>query len=246
VACTTAVLVALLAGTDRPQAGLADAESEVVRADALFERARYREAVKSYEKARDLDPALTVQVTRFMVRALLRVGDFHVAAGEGAILTAQSEDPGDLALHGDALWSVGHFDEAELRYRAALDISSAIQVLLLDTTNPRSLAYQVLELAQRLDALPREGGVRRGLALDQRALLQASTLVRLADAPHLLKADAAAPHQRAELAAFLAAVDSELSAATAALDQAYFTHVQPTQQLVAVTRDLDDHLPETD
>jgi tetratricopeptide (TPR) repeat protein len=121
VASTTFVLVALLVGTDRPQAGLADAESEVGRADALFERARYRDAVKAYEKARDLDPALTVQVTRAMVRALLRVGDFHVAAAEGATLTGQSEDPGDLALHGDALWSVGHFDEAELRYRAALD-----------------------------------------------------------------------------------------------------------------------------
>ncbi|MCC5886242.1 MAG: circularly permuted type 2 ATP-grasp protein [Gammaproteobacteria bacterium] len=132
------------------------------------------------------------------------------------------------------------------RYRAALDISSAVQVLLLDTSNPRSLAYQVLELAKHLDALPREGGVRRGLAADQRALLQASTLVRLADAPDLLAANPSAPHQRERLTAFLAGVDSELSVATAALDQAYFTHVQPTQQLVAVSRDLNDDRPGMD
>ncbi len=131
------------------------------------------------------------------------------------------------------------------RYRAALDISSAVQVLLLDTSNPRSLAYQVLELAKHLDALPREGGARRGMAADQRALLQASTLVRLADTSTLLATDVDQPHQRDELAAFLAAVDNELGIATAALDQAYFTHVQPTQQLVAVTRDVDDK-PEVD
>ncbi len=125
------------------------------------------------------------------------------------------------------------------RYRAALDIASAVQVLLLDGSNPRSLAYQVTELAKHLDALPREDGTRRGLAVDQRALLQATTLVRLADASTLLPADSGQPHQRDALAGFLAAIDSELETAIAALDQAFFTHVQPTQQLVAVTRDDD-------
>lgn len=130
------------------------------------------------------------------------------------------------------------------RYRAALDISSAVQVLLLDATNPRSLSYQVLELAKHLDALPREGGARRGLAADQRALLQASTLVRLAQTPELVTVDATpGSHQRDQLAAFLNGVDAQLEAAIGALDQAYFTHVQATQQLVAFTRDDDDDEP---
>jgi tetratricopeptide (TPR) repeat protein len=121
VACTSAVLAALLASVDRPLAGAADADAEVSRAEALFERARYRDAVKAYERARELDPDLSVRVTRSMMRALLRVGDFHVAASEGARLTELSVEPGDYALHGDALWSVGQFDEAEASYRRALD-----------------------------------------------------------------------------------------------------------------------------
>jgi uncharacterized alpha-E superfamily protein len=128
------------------------------------------------------------------------------------------------------------------RYRAALDIGSAVQVLLLDPANPRSLAYQVLGLEQLVAALPREPG-QRGMSADQRALLEASTRVRLAEARELATPGIAKgpdAHRRLRLASFLEDVDGCLERASEALDQSYFTHVEPTQQLVAVSLDVGD------
>lgn len=122
------------------------------------------------------------------------------------------------------------------RYRAALDVTSAVQVLVLDQTNPRSLAYQILELESHLHALPREGGERH-LSDDQRALLEASTMVRLGDADALTDTDPSRPHRRGGLDQFLDELEVHLGEAVDALNQAYFTHVQPTQQLVAVSLD---------
>ncbi|MEE4300692.1 MAG: circularly permuted type 2 ATP-grasp protein, partial [Pseudomonadales bacterium] len=119
------------------------------------------------------------------------------------------------------------------RFRASLDAASALQVIALDHGNPRSLAHQVLELGRHIDALPREQR-ERGLDADQRALLAAGTRVRLADASALARTTG---NRREGLVAFLDALGAELEAAVEALNQAYFTHVQPTQQLVAVSLD---------
>jgi uncharacterized circularly permuted ATP-grasp superfamily protein/uncharacterized alpha-E superfamily protein len=121
------------------------------------------------------------------------------------------------------------------RYRAALDATSAIQVLVLDQTNPRSLAYQVLELDAHLHELPREAADRR-LTEDQRALLEAATRVRLGDADALVRPDRR-DHRRSGLADFLDQLEEEIDRGIRALDRSYFTHVQPTQQLTAVSLD---------
>jgi uncharacterized circularly permuted ATP-grasp superfamily protein/uncharacterized alpha-E superfamily protein len=124
------------------------------------------------------------------------------------------------------------------RYRAALDIASATQVLLLDPTNPRSLAYQVLELQELLQALPHDQTA--GMPADQRAMLEAATLVRLAEARQISASSSTAgpdAHRRQRLAKFLDKIDGLLGNAAAALDQSFFTHVEPTQQLVAVSLD---------
>lgn len=118
--CLGAVAAAVFALTVHPRAGVDDADTEITRADTLFERARYREAVKSYMRARELNPDLALPSTRAVVRALLRVGDFRQAADESASLSGLSSDATDLALRGDALWSVGHFEEAESSYTKAL------------------------------------------------------------------------------------------------------------------------------
>ncbi|HSG89923.1 MAG TPA: circularly permuted type 2 ATP-grasp protein [Pseudomonadales bacterium] len=127
------------------------------------------------------------------------------------------------------------------RYRSALDATTAVQVLVLDQTNPRSLAYQVLELQAHLQALPRAGDQRR-LSDDQRALLEATTMVRLGDADELTELHPDRPHRRAHLETFLDALETQIGDAVRALNQAFFTHVQPAQQLVAVSLDagIDD------
>jgi predicted aspartyl protease len=117
------VAVALAAGT--PLAGPpASAQSELSRGQALFADAKYREAIRSLVRAREFDPALSVPVTRTVVRALLRVGDFGPAEQEAGSLVSATVGASDLALHGETLWSVGHFEEASARYTAALTLDA--------------------------------------------------------------------------------------------------------------------------
>ncbi len=121
--CFAAVVAAVFVSTVHPSAGVEDANAEILRADTLFERARYREAVAAYLRARELNPDLALASTRAVVRALLRVGDFRQAADESARLPALSVDVSDIALRADALWSVGHFEEAADAYGQALALS---------------------------------------------------------------------------------------------------------------------------
>ena len=129
------------------------------------------------------------------------------------------------------------------RYRAALDIGTAVQVLVLDAANPRSLTYQILELEEHAADLPREAPERQ-LAPEQRAILEASTMVRLAESEPLARSDG--EHRREALGEFLTSIDGHLEVAMAALNQTYFTHVQQTQQLVAVSLDSQDSLDDDD
>ena len=57
-----------------------------------------------------------------MIRTALRTAEFGTARRDAEPMVAEA--PGDaeaLALHGDALWASGLFEEAESSYRAALD-----------------------------------------------------------------------------------------------------------------------------
>src|SRR5690606_25647321 len=121
--CFAAVVAAVLVSTVHPSAGVEDANAEILRADALYARARYREAVASYRRARALNAEPALASTRPVVRALVRVGDFRQAADESARLPALSVDVSDIALRADALWSVGHFEEAADAYGQALALS---------------------------------------------------------------------------------------------------------------------------
>lgn len=114
-------VIGLAAGA--PEAGDGDGRAELTRGQALFADAKYREAVKNFLRARELDASLAVPVTRSVVRALLRVGDFSLAEREASTLPASADDASeasDLALHGETLWSIGHFEEAETRFAASL------------------------------------------------------------------------------------------------------------------------------
>jgi tetratricopeptide (TPR) repeat protein len=123
LACAGAVVAAVFATTVHPSAGVEDASAEILRAETLFERAKYREAVQAYLRARELNPDLALASTRAVVRALLRVGDFRQAADESALLSDLSVDAADTALRADALWSVGHFEEAAAAYSRALALA---------------------------------------------------------------------------------------------------------------------------
>jgi tetratricopeptide (TPR) repeat protein len=121
----TAVAVAIVMASGAPHAGAPlTASAEFARGTQLFQDARYREAVQALVRAREYDPDLKAPATRLVVRSLLRVGDFGRAEKEASTLITSTVGIEDLSLHGETLWSTGHFEEANARYTAALTLDS--------------------------------------------------------------------------------------------------------------------------
>jgi uncharacterized circularly permuted ATP-grasp superfamily protein/uncharacterized alpha-E superfamily protein len=129
------------------------------------------------------------------------------------------------------LEAVLHAAESLMAYRRAYheqpEIEPVLALLLLDETNPRSLAFQLRELQQTTEELARDGD-RVRLGEEERLVLEAATTLRLADL------DALAAHDetgRAALDALLARVASLLSRTSDVLTRQYFIDVHGPQHL---------------
>ncbi len=117
------------------------------------------------------------------------------------------------------------------RYRSHAQLETVLELLLLDSGNPRSLAYQLERLTEDLDALPVQGSGR--LRAEQRLVLEAHTAVRLADPEQLVALDAAPQsRRRPALEAHLGRLVELLLAAGLAVDSGHFPHTSPTFALV--------------
>jgi len=113
------------------------------------------------------------------------------------------------------------------RYYAQPEIETALDLLLLDETNPRSLIFQVKELERLVGELP--GQNERPLTTEIRRVIEASGLLRLAEARHLEElVGGVRPH----LDQLLASLYQSVSEASAALTDAYFSHVEGPYQLL--------------
>jgi uncharacterized circularly permuted ATP-grasp superfamily protein/uncharacterized alpha-E superfamily protein len=114
------------------------------------------------------------------------------------------------------------------RYRSQAQLETLLDLLLLDSGNPRSLAYQLDRLTADLDALPIPS--ERRLRDEQRLVLEASTSLRLGDLESLVIEQEGG--HRPALEAFLAHLQDRLMLAANAVDSVHFTHVVPVFSLV--------------
>ena len=119
------------------------------------------------------------------------------------------------------------------RHRSRLNIDTVLELLLQDEENPRSLGHQLEQLSNQIAALPRSR-VSAGLSQEERLVLEASTLLRLADTPRLAVAQ---PNSwvRYELDQLMARVGHLLAETADALSGSYCTHVERPRQLVGTT-----------
>ncbi len=118
------------------------------------------------------------------------------------------------------------------RYRSYLQIETVLELLLLDATNPRSLGYQLNRLNEHIARLPRDRAPYR-LDEDERAILEASSLVRLSNPKRL--AEKVDPDRYVHLEEVLKKVSAFLSSASEAISKSYFSHIQKTQQLTSAS-----------
>jgi uncharacterized circularly permuted ATP-grasp superfamily protein/uncharacterized alpha-E superfamily protein len=107
------------------------------------------------------------------------------------------------------------------RYLGAFDAGAIIDLLVIDQTNPRSLGFQLGVLAEHVERLPRDAS-SPVLSGEQRAVMAATNLVRLADVTVLAGLDPEG--NRPALATLFGRIDSQLRAFTECLTHAYLVH----------------------
>lgn len=98
----------------------ASVDVQVQLGDLLFAEGRYGDAADAYRRALPSE-ALGVRAGVGLVLSQLRQGEFARAFSEASVLRDRYETAADVAaVHGDALWAYGLFEEAETAYDAAI------------------------------------------------------------------------------------------------------------------------------
>jgi uncharacterized alpha-E superfamily protein len=129
------------------------------------------------------------------------------------------------------LVSTDSFTIYQRRYRGVIQLPMLLELLLFDTSHPRSVAYQLYQLSQHIGALPRESCQTR-LSEEERLILKAYTDLRLSSCTALLKTDDSAGIY-SELDQLLANTTDLLWRIAEVIAQAYFNHAQATQLMAA-------------
>ena len=120
------------------------------------------------------------------------------------------------------------------RYRGQSHVAFALELLMTDETNPRSLIYQVKQLESYLELLPRNEQNQLGLPLERRLILQSLHDVQLADLMALATADDTSK-QRESLEALMTKLIQQIEQFTSLLGDKYFDHTAGPQQLIQST-----------
>src|SRR5690349_13981564 len=95
------------------------AELQLQLAHEFFREGRYQDSLEAYRNALAAGAPADPRAARAgIIQSALRVAEFSTARSEAeALLALSPKDPQAIALHGDALWASGLFEEAEERYR---------------------------------------------------------------------------------------------------------------------------------
>jgi tetratricopeptide (TPR) repeat protein len=97
-------------------------EIQLQLGDLLFAEGKFVDALDAYQHSLKSADSDSVRRPRMgVIASALRVAEFDLALVEARKLyQATPKDPDSMTLYGDALWSAGMFDQAEVLYRDAL------------------------------------------------------------------------------------------------------------------------------
>ncbi|MBK8816969.1 MAG: circularly permuted type 2 ATP-grasp protein [Methylococcaceae bacterium] len=123
------------------------------------------------------------------------------------------------------------------RYRSFIQLPMVLELLLLDETHPRSVAYQLNRLSMHIGALPR-GNDKNHLSEEERLILKAYTNLRLSDALELTL-----PNKNkgiySNLDTLLSNTATLLWRIAEVIAEAYFSHSQTSQLMMLKTGEDD-------
>jgi len=115
------------------------------------------------------------------------------------------------------------------RYRSFIKLPMVLELLLMDETHPRSLAYQLQQLGSNITAMPSERHTGK-LSPQERDIFKAYTDIRLVNLVELTKVKQN-EGVYSQLDSLLVSVTERLWRASDMIAQAYFSHAQDIHQL---------------
>jgi uncharacterized alpha-E superfamily protein len=108
------------------------------------------------------------------------------------------------------------------RTGSTMQVASAVDLLVYDVRNPRSVIFQLDRLLAHLADLPKQSSAQR-MAAEEQLVLEATTLLRLTDAERLAEVEVS-EGRRSELDSVLGRVDDVLAQLLDTLRRTYFAH----------------------
>src|SRR5215212_3637117 len=98
------------------------AEVQLQLGDILFSEGKFLDSLDAYRNSLKTAPPDNVRRPRMgVIASALRVAEFDLARAEAEkLFTSDPKGPEAMTLYGDALWSMGLFQEAESKYKDAL------------------------------------------------------------------------------------------------------------------------------
>jgi uncharacterized circularly permuted ATP-grasp superfamily protein/uncharacterized alpha-E superfamily protein len=120
------------------------------------------------------------------------------------------------------------------RYLTHLEAHAVADLLLADETNPRGVAFQLAQLDQHLEALPRENS-QPDRNRDRRTLLKLRTTIQLADLMEVCNMPFDQP--RKALKSLLAEVNDQVALLADAIARLYFSHAEFSRELGEVSQE---------
>ncbi len=115
------------------------------------------------------------------------------------------------------------------RYSADMNIESCLDLIMLDTKNPRSLLFQLEQLYDNLAELPRNDNKTNELNPEENLALKAKTLVQLSQLRPLGSLEG---NSRKALAGELSTLTELLASISNMISSKYFDHRESSYQLV--------------
>jgi len=163
------------------------------------------------------------------------------ALGLIALLRATLVPTMDAAIHRQLMESVLMISDSlntfRRRYRSYMHLPTVLELILMDESHPRSLAYQLDALQRHITDLPHDAS-RHRLGADQRCIIAAYTELRLADVAQLSRCEKKDGYCK-ELDVLLANLTTSLWQLSDLITETYFSHAQPPQQLAPQQQDED-------
>jgi uncharacterized alpha-E superfamily protein len=114
------------------------------------------------------------------------------------------------------------------RYLTALEAAGVVDLLLADETNPRSVAFQLEQLSEHIEALPHNSAAARRDPVS-RFILKALSAVRLVDAQAETTLDQTGRRDKLEI--FLVETLNSLTMLSEVVSQSYLSHSLVSRQL---------------